>query len=98
MWRNSDIIAQERNDVAGLARRRPVKPAASNKSGSKWGMALGHPDMRGNKPRRSEYLGDGKPTRGPRSNTVGTAVEGFSKRYKAWNINDVKVKGAKCKK
>lgn len=98
MWRNSDIIAQERNDVAGLARRRPVKPAASNKRGSKWGMALGHPDMRGNKPRRSEYLGDGKPTRGPRSNTVGTAVEGFSKRYKAWNINDVKVKGAKCKK
>eukprot|EP00978_Attheya_sp_CCMP212_P029838 scaffold107480_cov29-Attheya_sp.AAC.1 len=27
MWRAGDILAQQRTDVAGVARKRPVKPA-----------------------------------------------------------------------
>jgi hypothetical protein len=100
VWRNSDLIAQERDDVAGVLRKRPIKPAASEKPGNKWGIAtLGHPDQSGNKPRRAEYLGDGKPTPGPKSNTVGRiAGKGFSKKYKAWNLDDVKVKAAASQK
>ncbi len=96
VWRNSDVIAQERNDVAGVLRKRPIKPISV---GNKWGAALGHPDKKGNSPRRAEYIGDGKPTRGPRSNTVGTGtIAGFSKKYEAWNRNDVKIKGVSQRK
>ncbi len=98
MWRNSDVIAQERDDVAGVLRKRPIKPVAAERPGSKWGAALGHPDQSGNKLRRADYLGDGRPTRGPRSNTVGTGTSGFSKKYKAWNPDDVNIKGARRQK
>jgi DnaJ-class molecular chaperone with C-terminal Zn finger domain len=99
VWRNSDIIAQEREDVAGVMRKRPIKPADSIKPGSKWGIAtLGHPDQTGNKPRRAEYLGEGNPSNGPRSNTVGTGVSKYTspkkKEFKPWNPNDIKVKAA----
>jgi len=98
VWRNSDIIAQDRDDVAGAMRKRPMKPADAAKPGSKWGIAtLGHPDQKGNTPRRGEYLGEG-PTRGPRSNTVGTGVSKYTsdkkKEFKPWNPNDVKIKAA----
>ena len=47
IWRSSDIIAQERTDVAGVSKKRPLKPAESIKRKS-WGVAsLGHPDGRG---------------------------------------------------
>lgn len=87
VWRNGDIIAQERDDVAGVMRKRPIKPAESNKPGSKWGIAsLGHPDGGGNKPRRAEFLSDGKPY--PiRSSTVGNGRNKWvePKEYKPWN-------------
>mmetsp|Transcript_9938 Transcript_9938/g.13907 ORF Transcript_9938/g.13907 Transcript_9938/m.13907 type:complete len:239 (-) Transcript_9938:104-820(-) len=99
VWRNSDIIAQERTDVAGLKRKRPAKPAESMRKGSQWGVAaLGHPDGGGNAPRRGEYLGDGGGGGGGRSsgaNTVGTGRNKWvkPKEFKPWNPNDVKVKG-----
>lgn len=95
VWRNGDIIAQERDDVAGVMRKRPVKPAVSiKKAGNQWGIAsLGHPDGRGNQPRRGEYLADGLDS-GPRSNSVGTGQNKWvrKKEFKAWDPNSVKVK------
>ena len=38
VWRNGDIIAQERTDVAGLRKKRPAKPAVSLKN-PLWGVA-----------------------------------------------------------
>ncbi len=96
VWRNGDIIAQERDDVAGVLRKRPVKPAASVKPGTQWGIAsLGHPDGGGNRFRRAEYLGDGTTT-GPRTSTVGTGQNKWVKKkeFKPWNPDDVKVKAA----
>ena len=94
VWRNGDLIAQERDDVAGVLRKRPMKPAASVKPGNQWGIAsLGHPSGSGNKPRRAEYLGDGTST-GPRSSTVGTGQNKWVKKkeFIPWNPDDVKVK------
>lgn len=91
VWRNGDILAQERTDVAGVARKRPVKPAAAEKN-PQWGVAaLGHPDGGGNKSRRAEYLGDGT-AKGPRSSTVGTGQNKWvtPKEFKPWNPKDVK--------
>lgn len=113
VWRNSDIIAQDRDDVAGVARKRPIKPAESTRPQSKWGIAtLGHPDGSGNRPRRAEYIdvgkdgtstgkGDGvsRPTRGPRSRTVGGVGMGYKNlKFKPWNPDDVKVKAASRRK
>jgi hypothetical protein len=92
VWRNGDIIAQDRDDVAGVMRKRPVKPATSMKAGSQWGtVSLGHPLGLGNNPRRAEYLGDGL---GQRRNTVGTGQNKWveKKEFKPWNPEDVKVK------
>ncbi len=99
VWRNGDIIAQERDDVAGVLRKRPVKPAASVKPGNQWGVAsLGHPDGQGNRPRRAEYLGDGL-SKGPRTSTVGTGQSKWVKKkeFKPWDPNSVKVKAASRK-
>jgi hypothetical protein len=99
VWRNSDIIAQERDDVAGVMRKRPIKPADSVKAGSKWGIAtLGHPDQRGDTPRRAEYLGEGNPSSGPRSNTVGTGISKYTspkrREFKPWDPKESKVQAA----
>lgn len=86
VWRNCDLIAQERDDVAGVMRKRPIKPAEAVKPGTKWGVAsLGHPDGGGNQPRRAEYLHDGKPV-GPRSSTVGNGQNKWvePKEYIPW--------------
>ena len=98
VWRNSDVIAQDRDDVAGVMRKRPIKPAEAIKPGTKWGIAtLGHPDQKGNTPRRGEYIGEGLP-RGPRSNSVGTGISKYTsqkkKEFKPWNPKNVKVKAA----
>jgi len=93
VWRNSDIIAQDRVDVAGAMRKRPIKPAVSTKPGSQWGVAsIGHPDGGGSKRRRNEYLGDG----GPRTSTVGTGQNKWVKKkeFKPWNPNSLKVTAA----
>lgn len=98
VWRNSDIIAQDRDDVAGVMRKRPIKPAEAIKPGTKWGTAtLGHPDQKGIKPMRGEYIGEGH-SRRPPSNTVGTGISKHTsqkkKEFKPWNPKDVKVKAA----
>lgn len=82
VWRNGDVIAQERTDVAGEMRKRPAKPAASLMKKS-WGVAaLGHPSGGGVKLKRGEYLGDGK----PRSSTVGTGRSKWvePKEFQPW--------------
>jgi len=100
VWRNSDIIAQDRVDVAGVMRKRPIKPAESTKPGSQWGVAsLGHPDGGGSSPRRrAEYLGDGDDGGGggPRTSTFGTGQNKWVKKkeFIPWNRDDVKVTAA----
>eukprot|EP00547_Thalassionema_nitzschioides_P000889 CAMPEP_0194202456 /NCGR_PEP_ID=MMETSP0156-20130528/2467_1 /TAXON_ID=33649 /ORGANISM="Thalassionema nitzschioides, Strain L26-B" /LENGTH=176 /DNA_ID=CAMNT_0038927949 /DNA_START=144 /DNA_END=674 /DNA_ORIENTATION=- len=89
IWRNSDIIAQQRTDVAGAIRKRPKKPAASI-TNQKWGVAsLGHPDGSGNARRRGEYLADSNQHKNRRSSTVGTGQNKWvtPKEFKPWNPN-----------
>jgi len=98
VWRHGDIMSQERTDVAGHARKRPVKPAVSARNKA-WGVAsLGHPDGKsGNgSRRRGEYLAEGcsdddgttANQGGPRSrsSTVGTGQSKWVKKkeYKPW--------------
>jgi hypothetical protein len=87
MWRAGDILAQQRTDVAGVARKRPVKPADATHS---WGVAtLGHPNGGGVVRRRGELLGSGSP-----SSSVGTGQSKWvtPKPFVPWNPNNVKVK------
>ena len=102
IWRSGDLIAQERTDVAGVRRKRPVKPAESlSKKGGGWGIAaLGHPDGRGGAGRRGgEYLHsggcDGGREKGRRSSTVGTGRSKWveQKEFRPWNPEDSKLKG-----
>lgn len=90
VWRNSDIIAQDRTDVAGLARKRPIKPAAAAKA---WGVAsIGHPDGGGNRVRREEYLGAGDSSSSPRrtSNSVGSGQNKWvrKKKFVPWKADE----------
>lgn len=92
------MIAQERTDVAGAMRKRPAKPAESNKK--KWGVAsLGHPDGRGamgaSGGGRGEYLSSGdRPAR--RSSSVGTGKNKWVKKkeFRPWNREEGMLKGA----
>lgn len=92
VWRTGDRIAEERTDVAGVARKRPAKPAESLRN-KNWGVAaLGHPDQRsGNARRRGELLGDCSGGSGSgstaRSSTVGTGQSKWvtKKEYVPWN-------------
>ena len=90
VWRTGDRIAEERTDVAGQARRRPAKPAESQRN-KNWGVAaLGHPDQRsGNVRRRGELLSDGSSGDGARSSTVGTGQSKWvtKKDYVPWKGN-----------
>ena len=90
VWRTGDRIAEERTDVAGQARRRPAKPAESQRNRN-WGVAaLGHPDQRsGNVRRRGELLSDGSSGIDARSSTVGTgqSKRGAKKEYIPWKGN-----------
>jgi len=87
IWRTSDILAQNRTDVAGVKRKRPMKPAESLTS--RWGMGqIGHPDGRGvTTSQRGEYLSDGGRRQGTTSSS--TVGHGRSKwvekrEYKPW--------------
>ena len=89
VWRAGDRIAEERTDVAGMARKRPVRPAESVRK-KNWGVAaLGHPDQRsGNGWRRGELLGDGDSSGGnAKSSTVGNGQSKWVKKkeYVPWN-------------
>lgn len=93
IWRSGDLIAQERDDVAGAMRKRPVKPAESIKR--KWGIAaLGHPDGRGNSARRGEYLASGE-RKSQRSSTVGTGQSKWhpKKEFRPWHPEERTLKG-----
>ena len=58
IWRQSDRIALDRTDVAGVARKRPIQPIS--KSGKNhFGNLLGHPSGRGIIQTRGEYLANG---------------------------------------
>ena len=81
-WRKGDIIAQQRTDVAGAARKRPTKPADSEKR--QWGVAaIGHPSGTGNAYVKAEYLGDGI---GKKTGTVGTGRNKWvkPKKFEPW--------------
>jgi len=86
VWRNSDIIAQERSDVAGVLRKRPAKPAAGIKN-KQWGAnQLGHPDGSGSKRVRAEYLADNDLPK-TKTSTVGTGQNKWvkPKQFRPWN-------------
>jgi len=53
LWRQSDQIALDRTDVAGVARKRPAKPAQTKSN--KYSRELGHPSGKGIR-RKEEYL------------------------------------------
>ncbi|EED87269.1 predicted protein [Thalassiosira pseudonana CCMP1335] len=93
IWRSGDLIAQERTDVAGVMKKRPIKPAESHKKGRGWGVSqLGHPDGRGRTGRRAEYIGES--TDGMRkSATVGTGQSKWveKKEFRPWNPEDNKM-------
>lgn len=84
IWRSGDLIAQERTDVAGVSRKRPMKPADSLKR--RWGIAaLGHPDGRGFSFSGRDYLTSGETKK--RSSSVGTGKNKWvaQKEYREWN-------------
>mmetsp|Transcript_3531 Transcript_3531/g.9915 ORF Transcript_3531/g.9915 Transcript_3531/m.9915 type:complete len:274 (+) Transcript_3531:188-1009(+) len=60
LWRQSDRIALDRTDVAGVARKRPAKPAQTAQR-KQYGRELGHPSGRG-VGSRGEYLAAGGTT------------------------------------
>ena len=92
MWRNGDRIAQDRTDVAGVARKRPVQPASK---ADVWAARqLGHPDGRGSNAssRRAEYLSDGSNSGKTKFSSVGTGRNKWvtPKVWKPWNPEDAK--------
>jgi hypothetical protein len=91
VWRNGDIIAQERTDVAGVSKKRPAKPADLVRNLS-WGVAaLGHPSGGGISLKRGEFL-----TSGLKSSTVGTGRSKWvtPKEFRPWNPEQVELKRA----
>ena len=90
LWRQSDRIALDRTDVAGMARKRPAKPAQT----SSYGRELGHPNGKGVSA-TGEYLSDGTTnttTDGKklRSSSVGRGQNKWVKRkrkeeYEEWS-------------
>ena len=77
IWRQGDRIALDRDDVAGVKRKRPIQPACTKT----YGRELGHPSGRGDKA-KGEYLGERK----RRASTVGTGRSKWvePKEFKAW--------------
>ncbi len=88
-WRLADVIAQERTDVAGLVKKRPIQPATDGKRAL---YTLGQPDGTGVW-RREEYVTDGSEgatsTLRAKKNTgtVGTGRNKWIKppQWKPWN-------------
>jgi hypothetical protein len=81
VWRQGDRIAIDRDDVAGVKRKRPIQPAATKKS---WAAGqLGHPDGRGVVRGRAEYIGAGT----KRASSVGNGRSKWvkPKEFTPWN-------------
>lgn len=86
-WRAGDLISQQRTDVAGNMRRRPLRPVTLDKG---YGLSLGHPDGSGtDNARKNEFLGDGLDSKRRSSSTVGTGQNKWvtKKELKPWNPN-----------
>lgn len=77
IWRQGDRIALDRDDVAGVKRKRPIQPASTKI----YGRELGHPGGMGNKV-KGEYLGEGK-----RASSVGTGRSKWvqPREFKPWD-------------
>ena len=100
LWRKSDRIAQDRTDVAGVARKRPAKPAQTSNR-IIYSRELGHPNGIGlNSIRKGEYLSAATTTNDGsvssnrkklRSSSVGRGQSKWGKRrkqkeqYKEWS-------------
>ena len=84
-WRKGDRIAQDRTDVAGASKKRPIQPASK---ANVWAARqIGHPDgKRGVVTRRGEYLGEGGKSQKP-SSSVGTGQNKWvtPKAFTPWN-------------
>lgn len=82
LWRQSDRLALDRDDVAGVKRKRPVPPASASKT---YARELGHPGGRGAAV-KGEYLGE--ETR--RTSSVGTGRSKWvkPKEFKPWSPSD----------
>ena len=93
LWRQSDRIALDRTDVAGVARKRPAKPAQTAQS-SFYSRELGHPSGKGVF-KRGEYLSGSDESlqldkKKLRSSSVGRGQSKWvktkrEKEYKEWN-------------
>lgn len=89
VWRRGDTIAQNRTDVAGLARKRPAPPIDAS---DKTSYILGQPDGSGvRSSSRGEYLTDG--TRQSASATVGTGRNKWTQppEYKPFKLDPSKM-------
>jgi hypothetical protein len=86
VWRQGDRIAIDRDDVAGVKRKRPIQPAATTKS---WAAGqLGHPDGRGVVGAgRAEYIGAGSHNNTKRASSVGRGQSKWvqPKKFTPWN-------------
>mmetsp|Transcript_27981 Transcript_27981/g.80328 ORF Transcript_27981/g.80328 Transcript_27981/m.80328 type:complete len:200 (+) Transcript_27981:85-684(+) len=85
LWRQSDRIALDRTDVAGVMRKRPAQPASTKM----YGRELGHPGGKGYKQSRAEYLGEGT----KRASSVGTGRSKWvkPKEFKPWDPEETNV-------
>ena len=100
LWRQSDRLALDRTDVAGVQRKRPAPPAVTNST--VYSRELGHPSGTGRPTHaRGEYLGsssscdeDGVTMKVKRSSSVGTGRSKWVKRkeYEPWNPTDSNTK------
>jgi DnaJ domain len=78
LWRQSDRLALDRTDVAGVKRKRPVPPASASKS---YARELGHPSGKG-VATQGEYIGYST----KRASSVGTGRSKWvkTKEFKPW--------------
>jgi DnaJ domain len=79
LWRQSDRLALDRTDVAGVKRKRPAPPASASKS---YARELGHPDGNGGA-LRGEYIGEA--ARRPSSVGTGQSKWVKPKEFKPWS-------------
>mmetsp|Transcript_11857 Transcript_11857/g.25039 ORF Transcript_11857/g.25039 Transcript_11857/m.25039 type:complete len:275 (+) Transcript_11857:159-983(+) len=88
LWRQSDRIALDRTDVAGVARNRPAKPAMTAQR-MQFGRELGHPNGKG-VATRGEYLSDGATNAGGKKLRSSSVGRGQSKWVKTKQIKEYK--------
>lgn len=82
IWRQSDRLALDRDDVAGVKRKRPAPPASVSKT---YTNELGHPGGKG-VAAKGEYIGE----RTKRASSVGTGQSKWvkPKEFKPWSPSE----------